>query len=298
MSTSTMQHGITFKKLHPVLGGEVSGLDLKQPLTTEQVNHINQLWAKANGILIFKKQYLNEQELKNYSRYFGHVLKHPFIEGDTNDMKHSDTEMMTIGTKARNDLWHSDMTWMRFPPKATFLQCADRDDGDFGDTMFCSLSNTYNKLSPGLQSILEKMTCMHGVQDLMSRYDEKTMGDKLYPNGLGAMSKIENEHPAVIIHPNTGKKSLYVNNWPCKRFAGMSQSETAPLKQYLMDLAIQPDNVYRHKWDIGDLVMIDQRCTMHYAFHDYDDTKQKRIMQRTTLTDAGDSPGKYIYTNF
>mgnify|MGYP000355124899 CR=1 FL=1 len=64
----------------------------------------------------------------------------------------------------------------------------DGDDGDFGDTMFCSLSNTYNKLSPGLQSILEKMTCMHGVQDLMSLYDEKKRGEKLYQIVLGAMS--------------------------------------------------------------------------------------------------------------
>merc|ERR1712118_222997 len=129
---------------------------------------------------------------------------------------------------------------------------------------------------------------MHGSQDIMSRNQES---EKEYPNGLGVMTKVETEHPCVIVHPITGRKSLYLNNWPCKRLAGMTQEESAPLKKHVNTVAIQPENVYRHRWSVGDVVMIDQRCTMHYAMHDYDHNTATRVMQRATITDAGDAPG-------
>ena len=77
---------------------------------------------------------------------------------------------------------------------------------------------------------------------------------------------------------------MYVNNWPCKRFTGMTQEETAPLKKYLNSVAVQPENVYAHRWSPGDLVMIDQRCTMHYVMHDYDHNAVTRVMQRATIS--------------
>merc|ERR1719201_419603 len=124
------------------------------------------------------------------------------------------------------------------------------------------------------------MTCRHSVTDLARGSEEGDARDKVYPNGL-VMSPTENEHPAVIVHPVSGRKSMYVNNWPCKRFTGMSQEETAPLKKYLNTLATQRKNVYKHEWEEGDLMLIDQRVTMHYVFPDYDPKApdQTRVMQ-------------------
>merc|ERR1719389_750989 len=142
-----------------------------------------------------------------------------------------------------------------------------------------------------MQQMLEGMTCQHAVHDLMKNMKS---AEAEYPNGLGVMSKIENAHPAVIVHPLSGKKVMYVNNWPCKRFTGMSQDETAPLKRYLNEVATQQKNTYRHSWSEGDIVMIDQRCTMHYVFPDYDTKTSTRVMQRTTITDGdGTAPGSY-----
>merc|ERR1719163_132143 len=106
-----------------------------------------------------------------FSAHFGHILPYPFRNG-------AKMEVMTIkGPPA--DRWHTDMTWMKHPPKATFLQCVKRSPemetgGMFtgksrGDTMFCSMSRAYDQLSPGLQTMLEAMTCQHAVHDLMSR---------------------------------------------------------------------------------------------------------------------------------
>ena len=105
----------------------------------------------------------------------------------------------------------------------------------------------YDQLSPGLQEMLEGMTAIHGVQDLMSQYGEGA-DLRSYPNGPGLETRIENEHPCVIVHPVTKRKSLYVNNWPCKRFTGMTQADTKPLKQMLVKGAVKPENVYRHHW--------------------------------------------------
>merc|ERR1719487_2982276 len=159
--------------------------------------------------------------------------------------------------------------------------------------MVCSMSTTYDMLSPGLQQMLEGMTCRHAVTDLARASGEGDTRNKEYPNGL-VMSPTENEHPAVIVHPVSGRKSMYVNNWPCKRFTGMSQEETAPLKRYLNEVATRQKNTYRHSWSEGDMVMIDQRCTMHYVFPDYDTKSCTRVMQRTTITDGdGTAPGSY-----
>ena len=94
-------------------------------------------------------------------------------------------------------------------------------------------------------------------------------------------------HPVVRTHPESGRPALYVNPVFTKSFDGMTEAESAPLLEYLYAQATRPENVYRHRWAEGDVLMWDNRCTMHYAVHDYDDTAP-RLMHRTTA--AGDVP--------
>merc|ERR1712061_293659 len=104
------------------------------------------------------------------------------------------------------------------------------------------------------------------------------------------MSRVENEHPVVIRHPVTQRATLFLCNWPCKRFAGMTMEESKPLKNWLMKRAVAPENVYRHEWKVGDFVMIDNRCTMHNAIRNYDTSQlNSRVLHRTTITDVGDA---------
>merc|ERR1719456_1113259 len=256
--------------------------------------------------MVFKKQKLTESELREFARNFGVVMPHPFDNNNNpnfvknNGALRSDVdEVVTI--KDRADTWHTDMTWMENPPRATFLQCVQRgpemesggfEGGPRGSTMVCSMTNAFDMLSPGLQKQLEGMTARHSVVDLMRQRKEDPETIKEYPDGL-IMSKTENEHPAVIVHPVSGRKSMYVNNWPCKRFTGMSQEETAPLKKYLNSVATQRKNVYKHDWEEGDLMCIDQRVTMHYVFPDYDSATMTRVMQRTMIADQGTAPGAW-----
>jgi taurine dioxygenase len=94
-------------------------------------------------------------------------------------------------------------------------------------------------------------------------------------------------HPVVRTHPRTGRRALFVNPHFTTRFADMTEEESRPLLEYLASVATRPENVYRHRWSAGDLVMWDNRCAMHYAVRDYDES-MPRLMHRTTA--AGDRP--------
>ena len=94
-------------------------------------------------------------------------------------------------------------------------------------------------------------------------------------------------HPVVRTHPESGRKALYVNPYFTQRFTGMSDDESRPLLDYLCAEAVRPENVYRHRWRKGDVLMWDNRCAMHYAVMDYDES-MVRLMHRTTA--AGDRP--------
>ena len=93
--------------------------------------------------------------------------------------------------------------------------------------------------------------------------------------------------PVVRTHPETGRKALYINPFFTQRFTDMSESESAPILQYLHEQATRPENLYRHRWQKGDVLMWDNRCAMHYAIKDYDE-HMPRHLHRTTA--AGDRP--------
>ena len=307
---------LTSAKLHPILGAEVS-LDLRDllvlpagPARDELIAELNRIWAvEGNGVMVFKRQHLSEAELKQFAALFGHVMAHPF-QNNTNahhqknnaavrEVGNEDVPYEVMTVRDRSDTWHTDMTWMEHPPRATFLQCVERGPemetggeggGTRGDTLIASMTNAFDSLSPALQQMLTGMTARHGVQDLMNSYGEEPDPERTYPNGV-VQTRTENEHPCVIRHPVSGRPSMYVNNWPCKRFAGMTMEETAPLKRHLNSVATREANVYRHSWAEGDLVCMDQRVTMHMVMSDYDVDACTRVMQRTTITDTGDAPG-------
>ncbi|MGI9611272.1 MAG: TauD/TfdA dioxygenase family protein, partial [Acidimicrobiales bacterium] len=95
-------------------------------------------------------------------------------------------------------------------------------------------------------------------------------------------------HPVVRTHPETGRKALYVGNPgdTMRRFQDMTAEESLPLIEYLYEHSPSPDRTYRHRWTEGDVVMWDNRCTMHYAVHDYGE--QRRMLHRISI--AGDAP--------
>jgi taurine dioxygenase len=142
--------------------------------------------------------------------------------------------------------------------------------------MFCSLYAAYEALSPRLQEILEGFTAVHdfGYASRGVFRAEQASRDQ-----LDATPAVE--HPVVTIHPETGRKVLFVNPGFTSHIVGLHEAESRALLDFLFRHMTQPEFIYRHRWSARDLVMWDNRCTMHYAIADYDGVGE-RYMHRTT----------------
>ncbi|MGI9411919.1 MAG: TauD/TfdA dioxygenase family protein, partial [Hyphomicrobiaceae bacterium] len=146
------------------------------------------------------------------------------------------------------------------------------------DTMFCNMYDAYERLSDGLHSMLDGMRAMHSAERLVQEVPNRLSVDVAPPAV---------PHPVVRTHVGTGRKALYVNPHYTINFEGWTVEESKPLLDMLIEQATRHENIYRHHWQVGDVLMWDNRCTMHYAVRDYDDT-MPRLMYRTTA--AGDVP--------
>ena len=177
----------------------------------------------------------------------------------------------------RNDFWHSDISFDAKPPLGSILYAIQITEGR-ADTLFCNMYEAYDNLSDGLRATLDGMRAMHSAERLVQEVPNRLSVD-------AAPAAVP--HPVVRTHVGTGRKALYVNPHYTLNFEGWSEAESKPLLDMLIAEATRHENIYRHQWQVGDVLMWDNRCTMHYAVRDYDDT-MPRLMHRTTA--AGDIP--------
>jgi taurine dioxygenase len=269
-------------RLAGALGGEVEGVELSAQLDAEKVQQIKAAFHE-HLVLVFPSQDITPAQQVAFTSLFGPVEPHPLasrkgVEGRP--------EVLVLENKkgtpgARNDFWHSDISFSPTPPAASVL-CGRTITPGYGDTMFCNMYQAYDELSGRMRKLVDGLTAMHTSAALVER-NQSAVSDGLPIPDVPPPS----EHPAVRTHPETGRKALYVNPYFTSHFKGMTVEESRPLLEYLYQRAARPENVYRHHWRQGDLLIWDNRCAMHYAVYDYDDTKP-RLMHRTTA--GGDAP--------
>ena len=146
------------------------------------------------------------------------------------------------------------------------------------DTMFSNMYAAYEELSETLRSFLDGLQAEHNAQTLVTEVPSRVQVTEVPPGVI---------HPVVRTHPKTGRRALYVNPYYTSHFIGMTKAESAPILEHLYAQATRHENIYRHKWRVGDVLMWDNRANMHYAVRDYDES-QPRFMHRTTA--AGERP--------
>lgn len=274
--------GIVVRPLAGTLGAEVDGVDLSGPLDDALVAEIKRAFNE-HLVLVFPRQTITPADQVTFTKLFGPVEPHPLssrkgIEGHP-EVLVFENKKGTPG--ARNDFWHSDISFSETPPAASVLYGRTITPG-CGDTMFCNMYQAYDELSAGMRRMLDGLTGLHTSEPLAER-NRSAKSDGLPI----AETPPPAEHPVVRTHPETNRKALYVNPYFTCQFKDMTREESQPLLDYLAVRATRPENVYRHHWRQGDLLMWDNRCAMHYAVYDYDDTKP-RLMNRTTA--GGDRP--------
>jgi taurine dioxygenase len=275
------------RKLAHALGAEITGLDLRTPLDERTVADVRAAWL-AHLVLVFPEQQLSAEEHIRFSRYFGelelHALKnlqgtaHPEILEITNrvvDGKRSETA--EVGRT-----WHSDGSATLRPPTGSLLYCRAMPEAG-GNTWFASTYAAHEGLSDTLKKIVDGLET---VQDLGYFYGQRGIGTR----NPAKVDEDIGDNPAVVqplvtVHPETGRRALFLNESLVREIHGMTPAESKGLLDYLHRHATRPEYTYRHYWRIGDLVMWDNRCTQHLAPRDYSHD-EVRHMCRTTLMGA------------
>ncbi|MDD9980931.1 MAG: TauD/TfdA family dioxygenase [Gammaproteobacteria bacterium] len=270
------------RRLCGALGAEVSGVNLSKPLDEDTARSVVDAYHE-HLVLVFRGQSLDPAAQIAFTQLFGEPYEHPLRTRANVD---GYPEVLIIETRpgrmgARNDYWHSDISHQECPPAASILHALEVPDG-LGDTMFCNMYRAAETLSPGMQRLLDGMEAMHSGEATMRRAQEKGT-DALRIDSVPPPTA----HPILRTHPGTGRRALFVNPHFTVSFKGMTEEESAPLLDYLAEHSTRPENIYRHRWSVGDVVVWDNRCTMHYAVRDYDDTVNRKH-HRTTA--SGERP--------
>ena len=271
------------RALGPAIGAEVRGIDLREPLSPSQVTTLWDL-VLAHKVVFFPGQALDSDAQIAFAQHFGTLTSaHPVVAPV--DDSHPEVWQIDSYQEVRNDEWHTDVTFVERPPLAGILRAISVPEVG-GDTSWTDLEAAYQGLSKPIQDLIDGLTAIHdGSREfsgiLAQREGAGNVWDGEVFTGFAGV-----EHPVVRVHPETGRKSLFVNPGFTVAIKGLSRVESSHLLELLYAQFARPEHQVRHRWTAGDLVVWDNRNTAHYANFDYGDFR--RIMQRVTL--GGDRP--------
>ncbi|HUB48665.1 MAG TPA: TauD/TfdA family dioxygenase [Acetobacteraceae bacterium] len=270
------------RPLGETLGTEAVGIDLAQPLDDQTFAWIASAFAE-HPVLVFRNQNLGAAKLAAFGRRFGTPRKHALIK--YRHAEHPDVSWLTnvdeegkvdwYGVKRATD-WHSDSTYEDELPILAMLH-AKEVPPDRGGTMFADMRAAYDALPGERKSQLAGLTGLHGRHT-------GPAGEKLYGGEKGATEKQYTEvpWPAVARHPVTGRPILFVNPMHTHGFVGLSREQAWPLIEELAAHATQDRFIYYHHWRVGDVLMWDERATMHRGAGD-SRPEERRVMLRTIV---------------
>lgn len=283
---------LTLSPLHPLFVAEVSGLDLREPLTPAMAEEIHRAMDRY-AVLVFRDQQLDDDQQMAFGRALGKLEptrgvvdahKHRLKHQEMNDISNLDTDGKLLGADDRrrmfslgNRLWHSDSSFKATPALYSMLH-ARVIPPEGGDTEFADMRAAWDALPEKDKAKVKGLTTWHSL--IYSRAQ------------LGFADYTEEEKKAfapvpqrlVRRHPGSGRTSLYLSAH-IGRVEGMPVPEGMMMIRELTEHATQPDFVYRHKWRQNDLVMWDNRCTLHRA-RPFEDGTYPRDMRRVTLEDV------------
>lgn len=269
------------ERLAGAIGAEISGVDLREPLSAEQVATLRRVWLE-HGVVLLRDQHLTPAQFLTFARSIGTPVEYPFVHGIAGyptiiEVKKLEHERVNFG-----GVWHTDTAYLDQPPMATLL-LAREVPPQGGDTLFASQVAAYEALSDGMKRLLEGLRCVNSSDKADT---SRTREDRIAEGGRSERRTYEAEHPAVRVHPETGQRALYMNAGHTVRFAGMTQAESAPLLQFLFEHQKKEEFTCRLRWQVGSIALWDNRCVQHYPINDYHG--YRRVMHRITL--AGDLP--------
>lgn len=253
---------IDAKPFAPNLGAEIYGVDLSRPVPDAQFAEIQDAFHKYQ-VLFFKdqKEIPPEQHIA-FGKRFGPLHAHPAaptMEGYPEIFEIHATKNSKV---ANGEFWHSDVSCDETPPLGTMLQIHIAPPCG-GDTMFSDMYAAYDNLSDPLKDMLGGLSALHSSEHIYKgRYSDRGKSD-------ADIDCPQAVHPIVRTHPETGRKSLFVNRTFTTRILGLSDTESDAILHMLFEHAEHINYQIRFRWSLNDMAFWDNRCCMHRAVWDY-----------------------------
>ncbi len=274
--------------LHPTFGAEVRGVDLTRAVTPEVFAEIEAAF-NSYGILVFPGQPLGDERQLAFSQLFGSLEVNPNYAGskmrlrpDIADISNLDAEGQVLARDDHrnlfnlgNQLWHTDSSFKRIPAKCSLLSARELPSSG-GETEFADLRAAWDALPEARKREIDGLVVEHSIFRSRSQIGFAEFNDEICKQLPPVPQALVRHHPA------SGRTSLYLASH-ASHIVGRPVEEGRALIEELIAFATQPQFVYQHRWTVGDLVIWDNRCTMHRG-RPYDDT-QRRVLHRTTVTD-------------
>lgn len=272
----TYQH-ITVKPVAGAMGAEIEGVDLASNLSPEAVAEIRRAWLE-HLVVFFRDQEMTPARHVAVAERFGTPVEYPFVQGLPGFPVITPIVKLAHETINFGGLWHTDTTYQQEPPMATMLYARELPPYG-GDTLFANCYLAYETLSDGLKAALEPLVGVNSstkgrvVDTRAARIDEAPKEDAVTPRIA--------EHPVIRVHPETGRKSLFVSFAHTTHFKGWTVAESQGLLDYLFEHQTRPEFTCRFRWQPGSVAFWDNRCALHNPINDYQG--HKRVLHRITF---------------
>lgn len=274
------------KPLSPALGAEIVDIDLREEISPATVAAVIDAWHQ-HLIILFRSQPLSEDDQMRFARHFGVLQQRtrpPEQRNEKSIIKHPETTMLVSNIRENGKLigslpdgemhFHSDQCYLEKPAKGTFLYAMEVPSQG-GDTLFLNMYKAYETLPPALKARAEGRKALNAyLYDSTTREGNEAKLDlSIHPHYV---------QPIVRTHPDTQRKAMYVNRLMTRSVEDMDEVEGEALLSQLFAHIEQDQFIYAHKWRVGDLLLWDNRCTLH-ARTDFSD-KERRMLRRVVVT--------------
>jgi taurine dioxygenase len=277
------------RKIAGALGAELSGISLSQGLSNAEAHAVRQALLD-HQVIFLRQQDLSPAQFLAFAKSMGEPIEYPFVKGLEGfphiiEVKKLEHEKVNFG-----GIWHSDTTYLDIPPMGSMLLAREVPPYG-GDTLFANQYMVYEALSETMKGLLSGLK---GISSSAKADVSKTREDRIKSDGKfndndspqgaverAAPKQYQAAHPIVRTHPETGRKSLYVNVAHTAGIEGLSDEESAPLLKFLFEHQVKPEFTCRFAWEPHAIAFWDNRCALHNPVNDYHGFR--RVMHRITL---------------
>jgi taurine dioxygenase len=273
-----MANALAIEPITPAVGAIARGVDIARSLGTEAVRAIRKA-VLDHGVVFFRGIAMTREEMVVFMKNFGPLCTDPFSALALTSPREEDTvhNMPTYGNSRATAVWHMDSTLAAEPAALLALRALELPSSGGGDTCWGSMIAAYEALSEPVKAFIDGLSAEHSAYKTLPLLGGSNTGF--------LQEEMRNIHPVVRIHPETGRKVLFVNELWTEKIVGLSQYESDCLLAMLWEHSKSPEFTMRWKWQVNDLALWDNRSFQHYAVRDYEGN---RVLQKGYV--KGDRP--------